>query len=388
MSESLESPRGHEELRQESGGESSESTELQRLDRDTIEPEAIVERIGSYQESEAIQETFTELMDSSLAVESQPDPGRTDELHGESQRVDGATLPEQVIKGQQRETSPSEQLEGVGGLIPDIDSDLTGGMGLDDDPFTGGGIGPPVGGDDQSEWGELVPNFEETIKQAQGDQEQSDPGTWGGGPGSVHPNYGESGRGMVGRDPDGPHHDFSGQVLTTSDQPYRAMEAAGSNADMAEAEMGAAFQKFLEGEAEGDQQKTDAASDEFEAAAEAYDAAKEEQAEARRKWEEYLRNKPDPSMEGADETYGGSDEAPEDEEDVDHSMDTVTDPAYGMGPSGASAVNPSRHPGHVSDPPYEGDSGIDKDSGIKAGAEQLTDPAEPEDGSRGPAKEG
>jgi hypothetical protein len=70
--------------------------------------------------------------------------------------------------------------------------------------------------------------------------------------------------------------------------------------------------------------------------------------------------------------------APRSPEDIDKSKAAgtlVTDPAYTQGGAGDGMVVTTKHPGHVTDPPYEG-SGDSKDGGIKSGAELVTDPPE------------
>jgi hypothetical protein len=102
--------------------------------------------------------------------------------------------------------------------------------------------------------------------------------------------------------------------------------------------------------------------------------------ERMRRLREQLNNSGN-NCEGPIDTGGGF-EPPGSEADIDKSKvagGLVTDPAVNQGGQEGGSVLGTKHPGQVTDHGYEGGD-YPLDAGMKAGSEQITDPAEPEAG--------
>jgi hypothetical protein len=277
-------------------------------------------------------------------------------------------LPEQARMGVEQDEFKADEQGIKGPSIPGIE-------GLpEDDPFGQGGMGPDIE-DGPSEIDDAMPDFQETIEAAQMERDPFDPGRIGGGPGSIHPNYGESGQGMVSEDDDAGSSSEDKEEVVSYQKKMQAVR---------EAEM-----KLFEAINERDKAEKDYKDNpDSDAASEALDTADGNYWEAVNHYNFLVSDKAQykgevrmPRPEGDE----GEVEAPKSEEDIKFTNEAI-DPAMMQGGPHSSGVDHRKHPGVVSDPAEMQDAGK-PDSGIKVDRSINVDPAGDELGKEAEEKD-
>ncbi len=263
-----------------------------------------------------------------------------------------AELPEQARMGVEKESGIEEGLKGLGIKIPGV-----GGL-LEDDPFSQGGMGPNLGGN-SSEIDNIMPDFQEAIEAAQMEREPFDPGKIGGGPGSVHPNYGVSGRSMVSED-----DDSSKDKEEVVDHKKKMQEVYKAEMKLFEAinERDEAEKEYKENPSDETGAALDTAEVNYWDAVNHYNFLVSKKAEYKG---EVRMPRPD-----GDE---GEVEEPKSEEDIKFSNEAI-DPSQMHGGPHSSGIDHRKHQGVVSDPAEWQDAGK-PDSGIKVDRSINVDPS-------------
>jgi len=298
-----------------------------------------------------------------------------------------AELPEQARMGVEQDGFKAEDQGIKGPSIPGVE-------GLpEDDPFGRGGMGPDIE-DGPSQIDDIMPDFQETIEAAQMERDPFDPGRIGGGPGSIHPNYGESGQGMVGTPK--PNEPSSGQGGDTGGtQDSGSGQEQGTDKERKEAEQNAAKAelKALEAaqELENAKAQVDALApgdfraadyDRLDNARLEYEAAREDMDYFHEKLDALKNASKMPRPEGDE----GEVEPPKSEEDIKFTNEAI-DPAMMQGGPHSSGVDHRKHPGVVSDPAEMQDAGK-PDAGVKVDRSINIDPAGDELGKEAEEKDG